>query len=137
MKTVALDKLLEGYSGRPADIIQALQDIQNAYGFISKENLRTAAENCGVSYAYAYSIATFYRSFSLNPRGRYVIKLCDGTACHLKQSGEILEELRKVLGIGPGQTRTVTFGQRDVSWLKLYLRQASGKKGIAEIEVWR
>lgn len=104
MKTDTLDTLLEKYSGNPADIIQALQDIQNTYGFISRENLKRAARMCAVSYSYAYSIATFYKAFSLNERGRFVIKLCDGTACHLKQSGEILEELEQILGIGPGQT---------------------------------
>jgi len=104
MKTDTLNRLLEKYSGNPADIIQALQDIQNTCGFISRENLKMAAQMCGISYSYAYSIATFYKAFSLNERGRFVIKLCDGTACHLKQSGEILDELEQILGIGPGQT---------------------------------
>ncbi len=104
MKTETVHQLLEPYHGDPASIIQALQDIQNRYGYISKENLKTAASECSVSYSYAYSIATFYKAFSLKERGRYVIKVCDGTACHLKMSGEIIEELKKQLGIGPGDT---------------------------------
>ncbi|MFW5711041.1 MAG: NAD(P)H-dependent oxidoreductase subunit E [bacterium] len=104
MKTETVEKLLEAYRHKPASIIQALQDIQNRYGYISKDNLKAAARQCSVPYSYAYSIATFYKSFSLKERGRYVIKLCDGTACHLKLSGEILEELKAQLAIGPGDT---------------------------------
>jgi len=104
MKTETVEQLLEGYRDDPASIIQALQDVQNHYGYISKDNLKAAARQCGVPYSYAYSIATFYKAFALKERGRYVIKLCDGTACHLKLSGEILEELRAQLDIGPGET---------------------------------
>jgi len=104
MKSKTVDQLLEPYAGAPAYIIQALQDIQNTCGYISKENLKTAALRCGVPYSYAYSIATFYKAFSLTPRGTYIIKLCDGTACHLKMSSEILAEIEDILGIGPGET---------------------------------
>lgn len=104
MKTETVEQLLEAYCDKPASIIQALQDTQNRYGYISKDNLKAAARQCSVPYSYAYSIATFYKAFSLKERGRYVIKLCDGTACHLKLSGEILEELKAQLGIGPGDT---------------------------------
>ncbi len=104
METKTTDQLLAPYRGEPAGIIQALQDIQNEYGYISKENLRTTANECGIPYSYAYSIATFYRSFSLNERGRYVIKVCDGTACHLRMSMELMAELENELGIGPGET---------------------------------
>lgn len=104
MKTETVEQLLEAYRGDSSAVIQALQDIQNRYGYISKDNLKAAARQCSVPYSYAYSIATFYKAFALEERGRYVIKLCDGTACHLKLSGEILEELRAQLGIGPGDT---------------------------------
>lgn len=104
MKTETINQLLSAYRGDPAFIIQALQDIQNKFGYISKENLKKAASECNVPFSYAYSIATFYKSFSLKERGRYVIKLCDGTACHLKLSGEILDELTEQLGIGAGDT---------------------------------
>jgi NADH-quinone oxidoreductase subunit E len=98
--------MLSTYTGDPASIIQALQDIQNECGYISKEDLRAAASVCQVPYSTAYSIATFYRAFSLNERGRYVIKVCDGTACHLKMASELLAELKSELDIGPGETTT-------------------------------
>ncbi len=104
MKNDDLTTLLSPYSGRPSDIIQALQDIQRTNGYISKEALKRAANECGVSYSYSYSIATFYKAFSLNERGTYVIRVCDGTACHLKLSEEIREELCSVLGIGEEET---------------------------------
>ena len=104
MKNDDLTTLLSPYRGNPSDIIQALQDIQRSNGYISRDALNRAAEECGVSYSYCYSIATFYKAFSLNERGTFVIRVCDGTACHLKLSEEIREELSTVLGIGVEET---------------------------------
>lgn len=104
MDTKTLDEVLTPYRDDPSGIIPALQDLQNEYGYISKENLRAAVGYCGVPYSYAYSIATFYRAFSLIERGRYVVKVCDGTACHLRMSSELMAELESELGIGPGET---------------------------------
>lgn len=91
-------------SGDPAEIIQRLQDIQNSYGYISKENLKDLCRQTGVPYSYAYAIATFYKAFSLTEKGRYCIKVCEGTACHLKLSENILDEIHRCLGIGIGET---------------------------------
>lgn len=104
MEDKELTALLEPHRGRPEEIIRALQDIQKSFGFIPREALREAARQCGVAYSYAYSIATFYKAFSLNERGRYVIRVCDGTACHLKLSEDIKEELSSHLGIGVEET---------------------------------
>jgi NADH-quinone oxidoreductase subunit E len=104
MEVKKREEVLTPYKDEPSGIIPALQDLQAEFGYISKENLRAAAENCGVPFSYAYSIATFYRSFSLKERGRYVIKVCDGTACHLRMSSELMAELENSLGIGPGET---------------------------------
>jgi NADH-quinone oxidoreductase subunit E len=104
MEDSELTALLAPMRARPEEIIRALQEIQAHYGYIPKGALREAARQCGVAYSYAYSIATFYKAFSLHERGRYVIRVCDGTACHLKLSGEIREELTEVLGIGEEET---------------------------------
>ncbi len=99
-----ISSLLSPYTGRPSDIIEALQDIQRSRGYIPKEALKKAAEVCGVSYSYTYSIATFYKAFSLHEKGMYVLRVCDGTACHLKLSEEIRDELSHILGIGEDET---------------------------------
>lgn len=99
-----IETIVERYQDNPAAIIQALQDTQNAYGYISKENLKLISRKVGVPYSYTYSIATFYKAFSLQERGKYILKVCDGTACHLKLSEDILDEIQQVLGIQLGET---------------------------------
>lgn len=104
MKKNELTALLSTYEDRPQDIIRALQDIQREYGYISKTALQTSSKLCKVPYSYVYAIASFYKAFSLKERGRYVIRVCDGTACHLKLSGDIKDELGLILGIGEDET---------------------------------
>lgn len=99
-----IETILERYHDNPAAVIQALQDTQKAYGYLSKDHLYAISQRVGVPYSYTYSIATFYKSFSLHERGKYILKVCDGTACHLKLSADILDELQQVLGIKLGET---------------------------------
>lgn len=86
------------------EVIQALQDVQRLHGYISKENLKEISRNFGIAYSYTYAIATFYKTFSLTERGKYLIKVCDGTACHLKSSENIVDEINSYLGIRTGET---------------------------------
>ncbi|MBN1931096.1 MAG: NAD(P)H-dependent oxidoreductase subunit E [Desulfobacterales bacterium] len=86
------------------EVIQALQDIQSLQGYISRENLKEISRNLGIAYSYTYAIATFYKTFSLKERGKYLIKVCDGTACHLKSSENIVDEINSYLGIRNGET---------------------------------
>lgn len=99
-----IETILERYQDNPAAVIQALQDTQKVYGYLSKDHLQAISQRVGVPYSYTYSIATFYKSFSLQERGKYILKVCDGTACHLKLSEDILDELQHTLGIKLGQT---------------------------------
>jgi NADH:ubiquinone oxidoreductase subunit E len=99
-----MEEILARYQGRRADVIQALQDTQNAYGYISKAHLQQISRELSSPYSYTYAIATFYKSFALHERGRYVIKVCDGTACHLKLSDDIVDEIQSALGVGVGET---------------------------------
>ena len=101
---IMIETIVERYQDNPAAVIQALQDTQNAYGYISKENLKLISRQVGVPYSYTYSIATFYKTFSLQERGKYILKVCDGTACHLRLSEDILDELQQMLGIKLGET---------------------------------
>ena len=99
-----MDTILESYKGERSAVIQALQDTQKAEGYISQERLRQISTYVNVPYSYVYAIATFYKSFSLNARGKYVLKVCDGTACHLKASDEMIDEIQRHLGIEVGET---------------------------------
>jgi NADH-quinone oxidoreductase subunit E len=102
--TVDLDEILDRYPGDPQFLITLLQDVQTEYSFISKESMQLVCDHVGVPLTQAWSVATFYKSFSLEPRGEHEIKVCMGTACHLKGSGRIAESITRMLGIGPGQT---------------------------------
>ena len=99
-----MKNIIEKYEGESSAVIQALQDTQKTFGYISQKNLKLISEHTGVSYSYTYAIATFYKSFSLQERGAYIIKVCNGTACHLKLSEDILDEIHRYLGIEIGET---------------------------------
>ena len=81
-----------------------LQDIQRRYGYIPKEAIEITSEYLGVKTAMLYAMATFYRALSLKPRGRHTIKVCDGTACHIRGSTVLLNSLEQILGIKGGDT---------------------------------
>ncbi len=98
-----MQKILKKYSDK-SDAIQILQEVQKKYGYISKLNLRQISSTISVPYAEMYSIVTFYKSFSLSPRGKYIIRVCDGTACHIKGSLSLLSEIKEILDINPGET---------------------------------
>ena len=80
-------------------IVAILQDIQEEYRYLPREAFDYLSKQLGVSLAKLYSVSTFYENFSLSPKGKYVIKICDGTACHVRKSIPILDALRKDLGL--------------------------------------
>ena len=91
----------------PADrrfALAALQDMQHAFNFIPEEGLDALAVHLGCPKAQLYSMATFYKALSLTPKGKHIIKICNGTACHLRGSMNLVTELKRDLGIDPGQT---------------------------------
>ena len=98
-----IDKILEKNDYSQAKTIAILQDIQEEYRYIPKESFQYVADKLGISCAKLYSVATFYENFSLEPKGKYVIKICDGTAYHVRKSVPILEHFRKELGLTNGK----------------------------------
>jgi NADH-quinone oxidoreductase subunit E len=90
----------------PSLIIAMLQEIQERYRYLPKEVFPTLSKTTGLSEARIYSLATFYENFSLEPKGRNIIKVCDGTACHVRKSLPILERLRSDLKLPPGSVTT-------------------------------
>ena len=101
-----VDSILATNGTEQRAIISVLQDIQEHYRYLPQEVFPYLAEKMGMSEAGIYSIATFYENFSLEPKGKYVIKVCDGTACHVRKSIPILERLRKELGLSETKKTT-------------------------------
>ena len=93
------DKVIEQYGAKPSSTIAILQGIQEEYRYLPKEIFPYVAKKLGLSAANIYSVATFYENFSLEPKGKFVIKCCDGTACHVRKSTPILAKLRDMLGL--------------------------------------
>ncbi|MCI7796259.1 MAG: NAD(P)H-dependent oxidoreductase subunit E [Lachnospiraceae bacterium] len=94
-----LDAILADHSYDPSLVIAIMQDIQKEYRYLPEEALCYVARKLKISEAKIYGVATFYENFSLEPKGKYVIKVCDGTACHVRKSVPILEEIRNQLGV--------------------------------------
>lgn len=100
----SLDSILEGYRSQPQKLIEVLQDIQQEHGWISREAITTASVELGVPLMEVYRVAHFYKAFSLEPRGKHVLTLCMGTACHVRGANPLLEQALGMLGVEPGQT---------------------------------
>ncbi len=94
-----VDSILSKYGKDQSSIISILQEIQKEYRYLPKEVLEYISRKMDISPAKIYGIATFYENFSLDPKGKHIIKICDGTACHIRKSQPILETLRKELSL--------------------------------------
>ena len=97
-----LKEALSQLKGTEGALMPALQAAQGIYGYLPEEVQKMIADALGVSLAEVYGVATFYSQFSLTPKGKYKIGVCLGTACYVKGSGEVYEELQKILGISGG-----------------------------------
>ena len=93
------DEIIAFYGKKPSSLIPVMQDIQGVYRYLPGELLTYIAKEIGVKEAKAYSVATFYENFSFEQKGKYVIKVCDGTACHVRKSVPVKEALMKELGL--------------------------------------
>ena len=93
------DEIVQLYGAKASSLIPIIQDIQSEFRYLPPELLSYIAKKIGITEAKAYSVATFYENFSFEPKGKYVIKVCDGTACHVRKSLSIIERLYKELGL--------------------------------------
>lgn len=100
------DEIINIYGVDASSLIPVIQDIQAEYRYLPPELLLYVAKRLGISEAKAYSVATFYENFSFEPKGKYVIKVCDGTACHVRKSVPILERLYSELGLSKEKQTT-------------------------------
>lgn len=101
-----LDEILKSHDYSQTAVIAIMQDIQKVYRYLPEDALCYIAKELDLSEAKVYGVATFYENFSLEPKGKYVIKICDGTACHVRKSTAILDEIRSLLGVTEAKPTT-------------------------------
>ena len=96
--------IIERRECRPHQLIEVLLDIQEECGHISEDAIRVVSDRLGVALIDVYRVASFYKAFSLAPRGRHLITVCTGTACHVRGAPRMIDELLGLLGVEPGET---------------------------------
>lgn len=99
-----LEKVLAQYRGTKGALIPVLQAAQDIYGYLPKEVMEKISQELKLPLSKVYGVATFYAQFHLKPRGKYIIRVCQGTACHVRGGGMILEKLKELLNIEAGET---------------------------------
>lgn len=106
MHLKAVNEILTKYEYKKEKLIPILQEVQKEYKYLSKDIISYVSTSLKIPPAKVYGVATFYSHFSLKPKGKYVFKLCDGTACHVKESIGILNALHKKLNLNENKTTT-------------------------------
>jgi len=99
-----MGSILDGYKRDKSLLVSILQDTQSEYNYLPREALLEVSEGLDVPLSQVYSVATFFKSFSLKPRGRHLVNVCLGTACHVRGASRVLETIERELGISTGET---------------------------------
>jgi NADH-quinone oxidoreductase subunit E len=103
-ETNTVDSLVDKYGAKKEALIPILQDLQSDLNWLPEEVLRAVADKLGVPLMDVYGAASFYRTFSLKPRGKHIITVCVGTACHVRGGQRIVDEIGRMLDLAPGET---------------------------------
>ena len=103
MPPQTLDQILEKRRSQPGQLIEALQDVQENYGYISEEAMQDVSRGLGVPLMEVYRVASFYKAFRLKPPGKNVLTMCMGTACHVRGARLLLDQATGQLGVKPGE----------------------------------
>jgi NADH-quinone oxidoreductase subunit E len=99
-------EIIDSHDRNPAKLIPILQQVQEEYRYLAEEILTFIATSLAISPARVYGVATFFSHFTMKPRGKYIIRICDGTACHVKKSTDLLTAMRKRLNLADGNVTT-------------------------------
>ena len=99
-----IEEIIAAYPANRRYALAVLQDVQHAFNYIPQPAFKALAARLGCPESQLYSMATFYKALSLTPKGEHIIKICNGTACHLRGSMSLATQLKNELGIDPGQT---------------------------------
>ncbi len=100
----AVGKIIADFPRTPESLIPVLQEIQQEFNYLSEDSIREVADGLSLPLHHVYSVATFYNVFSLKPKGRNIVRVCMGSACHVRGAARILEEVERLLGIKNGET---------------------------------
>jgi NADH:ubiquinone oxidoreductase subunit E len=99
-----IDKIVDGYGCHRDSLISILQDVQSEYSYLPEDMLRQVAKRLELPLIQVYGVATFFKAFSLQPRGRHTVSVCLGTACHVRGAPTVLDEVKRQLSVEPGDT---------------------------------
>jgi NADH-quinone oxidoreductase subunit E len=99
-----VDLIIDKYGANKEKLVQILLDVQDEYRWLSKNTLERCSKRLGVPLAYVYNVATFYKHFSLVPKGRHSMHVCVGTACHVRGAERLIDRVGQATGINPGET---------------------------------
>ena len=103
-----IDRIIDDHGAEASSLIQVLLDVQREDHWLSKEALARVSERLEVPLRRIQHIATFYKAFSLTPKGRHEVHICMGTACHVRGAGRVLEKVEDLTGIKPGELIQIT-----------------------------
>jgi len=98
-RVAVINRIVDQHGRRPSRLVPILQEVQQEFRYLPREALSLVADRLNVAPARVFGVATFYAHFAIKPKGRHLVRLCDGTACHVKDSVPILEAIRKKLGV--------------------------------------
>jgi NADH-quinone oxidoreductase subunit E len=104
MNTATIDRIIDKHDGEPSSLIQVLLEIQKELNWLPKEVLQRVGEKLKVPLSQIQHIATFYKAFSLVPKGRHRVHICMGTACHVRGAARVLDTVQDLTGIKAGET---------------------------------
>lgn len=99
-----IDEIIRRYNGNPEALLMILQDISDIFNFVPPEMIPHLAEKLGLDESLVYGVATFYKTISLTPRGKFIVNVCTGTACHVRGAERIMDALKDRLNLEEGQT---------------------------------
>jgi NADH-quinone oxidoreductase subunit E len=99
-----VDRIIASYEARPTALIMILQEVQRVFSYLPREALEQISARMDLALSQIYGVATFYKAFSLTPRGRHVIAVCTGTACHVRNAESVVATLERELHVSRGET---------------------------------
>ncbi len=103
-KQKVFEELLEKYKGKKGALIPLLQESQDVFGYLSADTMKQISASQGVPFSKTFGVATFYAQFHMKPRGRNIIRVCQGTACHVRGVARVFDEVQNQLGVKEGET---------------------------------
>ncbi|NOZ02652.1 MAG: NAD(P)H-dependent oxidoreductase subunit E [Deltaproteobacteria bacterium] len=111
-----VEAILSGYPAEEPSLVQVLLDVQEKYNYLPRDALKMVAQALSVPLAKVHSVATFYKTFSLDPQGRHLVHVCMGTACHIRGAGQLMEEAGRRLDLdSTGTTKDMEYTIKTVN----------------------